>query len=849
MDIINHDVYIDNKDVTNDIASLIERDGYYFIRYVKSPKLYKYKKEKVVIKEKKTIAVTSNSVFNYFKEIANEIGLKIDEENGKTVLSDQYNKINEIDKKSVLYSYLNGTYSVNEMSNTIIYPFGLNQSQKIAIENSLKNQVSVIEGPPGTGKTQTILNIIANLVLNGKTVAVVSNNNSAIENVMEKLQKNDIGFICALLGKKENKELFINNQELLNLENIKNWIIDDKELDAINKRTVEITNDLNKKLDVKNELAQVNKEILEYEPELHYYEEHILDKEIIDSDFSNVSSSKIMRFIVEYEYKYDKIGFITRLFAIIRYGKRFADLYNMPKDRTVFALQKFYYENKIKELNFIKNKLEKELDNYDFDERMKELSGLSLDIFRNFLHGKYANHKRTQYLMGDLKTKSTEFINDYPVVLSTTYSVRRSLSFDFIYDYLIIDESSQVDLVTGALAFSCAKNVVIVGDRKQLPNVVNKKDSLLLETIGRKYSIDDKYRFLLNSKSNSILDSSLLVWPTISNTLLKEHYRCEPRIINFCNEMFYNNNLIVMTKKDENPSLSLYITTEGNHARGHHNKRQIDVIEQEVLPNLLAKGFNDIGIIAPYNDQVNELRKHIKGDIEIDTVHKFQGREKDAIIISSVDNQITNFVDDPNLLNVAVSRAKKSLTVIISDNSSNWDTNFGLLKKYIEYNNLEIKRSSISSVFDLLYKAKEKEKEEYIKKHKIDSDLIAEALLSEIVDDVLMSNKYSHIKYVNHYLLSDLITDYSLLNREEIDYVKHSSHLDFLFYNSIDKCPICAIELDGTTFHEEGSAQSKRDKMKDEILSKIGLSLLRIKTDESGEKETINSFLEKTLNK
>lgn len=45
--------------------------------------------------------------------------------------------------------------------------------------------ISVIEGPPGTGKTQTILNIIANIVMEGKNVAIVSNNNSATRNVLE----------------------------------------------------------------------------------------------------------------------------------------------------------------------------------------------------------------------------------------------------------------------------------------------------------------------------------------------------------------------------------------------------------------------------------------------------------------------------------------------------------------------------------------------------------------------------------------------------------------------------------------------------------------------------------------
>ena len=62
------------------------------------------------------------------------------------------------------------------------------------------------------------------------------------------------------------------------------------------------------------------------------------------------------------------------------------------------------------------------------------------------------------------------------MVLSTTYSIKGTLSIDHIYDYLIVDEASQVDLATGVLAFSCARNIVIVGDLKQLPNVLTEDD-------------------------------------------------------------------------------------------------------------------------------------------------------------------------------------------------------------------------------------------------------------------------------------------------------------------------------------------------------------------------------------
>ena len=67
----------------------------------------------------------------------------------------------------------------------LIYPFQFNLSQKEAVENVYKSNISIIKGPPGTGKTQTILNILMNLaIIDEKSVAVIAYNNPAIENII-----------------------------------------------------------------------------------------------------------------------------------------------------------------------------------------------------------------------------------------------------------------------------------------------------------------------------------------------------------------------------------------------------------------------------------------------------------------------------------------------------------------------------------------------------------------------------------------------------------------------------------------------------------------------------------------
>ena len=77
------------------------------------------------------------------------------------------------------------------------------------------------------------------------------------------------------------------------------------------------------------------------------------------------------------------------------------------------------------------------------------------------------------------------------MILSTTFSSRSSLGNETVYDYLIMDEASQVDIATGALALSCAKNAVIVGDTKQLPNVVTRSVKERADELFSHFQLED----------------------------------------------------------------------------------------------------------------------------------------------------------------------------------------------------------------------------------------------------------------------------------------------------------------------------------------------------------------------
>ena len=124
-----------------------------------------------------------------------------------------------------------------------------------------------------------------------------------------------------------------------------------------------------------------------------------------------------------------------------------------------------------------------------------------------------------------------------------------------------MDEASQVDIATGALALSCARNAVIVGDTKQLPNVVTDEIKAKAKAVFDTFNVNEGYQY-----TKSFLQSILDVMPKVTQTLLREHYRCHPKIINFCNQKFYRGELIIMIMaKGEEDVLSVIKTVSGNN--------------------------------------------------------------------------------------------------------------------------------------------------------------------------------------------------------------------------------------------------------------------------------------------
>lgn len=664
----------------------------------------------------------------------------------------------------------------------------------------------------------------------------MSNNNAATDNVYEKLEKYNLSYLCARLGKKENKEDFIEKQtgEYTKFSEK----IEDKEF--LENKLINLNQEVSEVFNIQNDIAKLKQELSEVEIEYNYfntYEGNELNDMPKIRKIDRLTSDIIMSLKTEYEELQTKTLWF-RLKSQFIYGIGDKNFYKKSKKYALKCYNKIFFIVKQIEL---KNEIKAKERRLKFlgNNKLELLKAISVKILNECLRNKYEEKaKRKIFSLKDLYTSSAEFNKEYPIVFSTTYSIKNSLNENYKYDYLIMDESSQVDLITGVLALSVARNAVIVGDLKQLPNVITSENKTIIEEISKKYDIEENYDYL----QHSFLESVKETLTNAPKTLLKEHYRCHPKIIQFCNKKFYDDQLIIMTEdKGEEDILKVYITSEGDHARGHINQRQIDVIKKEVMPELLEKvDTKDIGIISPYRKQRDHIQTTMETDLKIDTVHKFQGREEDAIIITTVDNEISEFVDDPKMLNVAVTRAKKYLRLVVSNNEKNQNTNIGDLIKYVRYNNFETVESKTKSIYDLLYKKNRQKRLEYLKNKKRISDFESENLTYNLIDEILKKNNYRNLDIAVHVPLMNILYDINLLNSEEIKFATNVwTHIDFVIFNKMDKKLVIAIEVDGYYFHREGTKQQERDNIKNKILEKYDIPLIRLSTTGSGEKEIL----------
>jgi hypothetical protein len=297
---------------------------------------------------------------------------------------------------------------------------------------------------------------------------------------------------------------------------------------------------------------------------------------------------------------------------------------------------------------------------------------------------------------------------------------------DFI-DLLIVDEAGQVSPEVGIATFALAKQAVIVGDIKQIEpvwNITNKIDIGNLKNcqIIRDYD-DTIYEKEFDPKG--FLSSTGSIMKMAQNAsgfketglhekgvLLTEHRRCYDEIINYCNVLAYDGQLVPLRGKAKSDLLfdPMYcIHVEGQSTKNNNGSRFNQNEAKEIVEWLtknkisIEKKYGPIekavGIITPFTGQKYLLQNTLKNagfkvdDFKIGTVHALQGAERPIILFSMVygdEDKGTLFFDrdnKPNMLNVAVSRAQDNFIVFANTKilNKNSKTPSGVLANFLKY--------------------------------------------------------------------------------------------------------------------------------------------------------------------
>lgn len=659
----------------------------------------------------------------------------------------------------------------------------LNANQKEAVRYSFNQPLTVVTGPPGTGKTQVVLNILANAIVQNKKVLLASKNNQAVDNVKERLATiiKEPNFFLRFGSKTEVRERTkpIIHSYITRIHN--NLLADNSETLSQLQNTVR-----DKKAAISNSLSRIEKR-KKLEIEIQNLQRNIENKEkefqnwlsTNDSEtinvFGNHTKESLTKIISENNKsknevasKYSGLG---KLIFDFTGKKKYAvnltssfeswlpDLKGLAEKQSVqvklhelknggaiisghsklvqflesgILLQekKISFEKAIEKLKVELRTIQTEAETIRASEpdlkrtileSQQTIDGLGTPLLDELIHLKIRNgnavelNKFKDYIPDNIPWKRQEipefvettksFLETFNITAITSLSIKSAFPLaDDLFDLVVIDEASQCDIASALPLILRAKQLVVIGDPMQLKHiskVQSYEEKYIVSTLG----IDNNLR--LDYINESLYDYcyNLSITSKCHSVFLKEHFRCHPQIITYSNKAFYGpkmgQELDILTSPDNytiEPKGIFWINTVGNQ----HAQRNSNQVEQKKAVDLacsLATKHNEItiGITTPFTHQAKEINEaiplHFKDRIKADTVHRFQGDEKDIMIVSLVvSNNSPKFKAEwinnkvPYLINVAVTRARNTLYIVGNANYCRTlpiDSPLGLLVKYI----------------------------------------------------------------------------------------------------------------------------------------------------------------------
>jgi very-short-patch-repair endonuclease len=631
---------------------------------------------------------------------------------------------------------------------TLLEPLALNSEQREAIDHALTRPLTVITGPPGTGKSQVVSCLLINAAKLGKRVLFASKNNKAVDVVEARV--NNLGprpillrlgrgeyqsklteYLTALLASRATQEDHYNHDEAK------------KDFGHTLARIKELHNAAQDTMNLRNSLDALEQRVESLRGQLG----ETLFQSFRTLDVGAAQDCLESLRVAVHVATRSQQEFFTRLFWFAHRAKRFGQLgaairrlipglqgLGLPsptlpnldaeiatwrdyvtgvEDRIQAARQIAHYFRKLTALSGAPNlediwqSIAQQRDQLAKDSLKlweswlrlaparlsahdRHLLGEFAAVLRLLVHSDQANQRAGKEVFAQYYKIFPSLVNMLSCWAVTSLSTRGRVPLEpGFFDLVVIDEASQCDIASALPLLFRAKAAVIIGDPKQLRHISAippRRDRELLH----KHDLAAGYAKWAYSE-NSLFDLASPLSRQDDIIMLRDHHRSHADIIEFSNQHFYEGRLRIATRYNrlrrtapDAPTVR-WVPIQGVVVRpgsGALNEIEAKAVVKELERLCIAQGYSGtVGVVTPFRAQANRIRDLVnshphaslllnKMELLIDTVHGFQGDERDVMIFSPVvskgiaEGAIGFLKKTDNLFNVAITRARAALIVV-----------------------------------------------------------------------------------------------------------------------------------------------------------------------------------------
>ncbi len=641
----------------------------------------------------------------------------------------------------------------------------MNSEQRTAVEKGLTEPLSVITGPPGTGKSQVVMGLLTNAIWSGRKTLFASKNNKAVDVVYERV--NGLARSPTLVRVGSGEKNVTLAEHLLAMLSTTVSSDDVSEFDSsravyarlnTDKRSLDALYD--QVLNARNTVDELDRQVTGFRAK--FGDQFVNDCEHIALDDA-IHQLRILEISLRRADRSKQKGFARFAWSLLSGRREKALKTEWQRSEPVFASLGLSHSTNLESgispeqlIADAQSRLDisKTIQNYgrekaeleslpafeDLARRAGEMSTLvannAEELWRQWvdlqpsrlsadsrralgaytttlqamLDSRGGDARAARQIAGRYYKLFPKIVDLMPCWSVTSLSARGKVPFERgFFDLLIVDEASQCDIASVLPLLFRAKRAVVIGDPMQLTHIAGltpEKD----QRLQTKHHIPESYA-AWNYAVNSVFNLAVTIAEGGALTMLRDHYRSHADIIEFSNEFFYKGRLRVATSYGRlnvpmpDESAVFWTDVVGRVIRPANGGAVNEVEARSVvkaIESLIAGGYKGtIGAVTPFRAQANLIRRMIlenpgltdallKAEFLVDTVHRFQGDEKDVMFFSPVASEgvtkgaISFLRSNGNLFNVAITRAR-ALLHVVGDRSAALNSDVDYLSAFAGY--------------------------------------------------------------------------------------------------------------------------------------------------------------------